>query len=262
MNIKISEAELLEKIKNGKSIAMNCFTLTDNFVKNLESVIRNLLSYYNKLDFLPGIFGTAQELVNWTCLSNKRYFYYKQNDLSIDDEKAYIDNESRFLSTINKLNSESYRNFLVENEMYVHTVFEHSEEGLSIKVHNYTENVVNQEKYLRDYLKQAMNYANVLDYFNDHPEDPQGKNLGLAFSIIILKESGLRPDLMRISKPGKGAYSRIEIPFMNSYHSIRDKILNDESIVPFEKKDLVPEKFKEELELRIKKMSLESVEIL
>lgn len=261
MDKKISESELMEKIKAGKSIAMNCFTLTDIFVKNLEAVVKNILKHYDKLDYLPAIFGTAQELVNWTCLSNKRYFYYKQNDLAFDDADNYIENETRFLATINKMNSENYRKFLVENDMVVHTTFEHNEESLNIKVHNMSENVVNQEQYLREYLKQAMNYSNVLDYFNDHPEDPQGKNLGLAFSIIILKESGLRPDLMRITKSGKGALSRLEIAFQNSYQSIRDKILNDESIVPFERKTLVPAEYQQELENRIKQMSLEEVEI-
>ena len=143
--------------------------------------------------------------------------------------------------------------------MYVHVVFEHEVTGLNVKVHNVSDNTLNQEKYLRNYLKQAMNYTNVLDYFQDHPEDPQGKNLGLAFSIIILKESGLRPDLMRISKAGSGAYSRIEIPFVNEYQSIRDKILKDESIVPFERKSLVPPEFQEELEKRIKSMEIDSL---
>jgi hypothetical protein len=82
--------------------------------------------------------------------------------------------------------------------------------------------------------------------------------MGLAFSIIILKESGLRPDLMRISKAGSGAYSRIEIPFVNEYQSIRDKILKDESIVPFERKSLVPPEFQGELEKRIKSMEVDS----
>lgn len=191
-----------------------------------------------------------------------RYIYYKQNDLDLSDEAAFKDNESRFLSSINKINSVSYRDYLKTNKMYVHTVFEHEETGLNIKVYNVSENTLDQEKYLRAYLKQAMHYTNVLDYFKDHPEDPQGKNIGLAFSIIILKESGLRPDLMRISKAGNGAYSRIEIPFLNSYQSIRDKILKDESIIPFERKSLVPPQFQSDLEKRIKMMAMDSAEFI
>jgi len=146
--------------------------------------------------------------------------------------------------------------------MYVHMVFEHETTGLNIKVYNVSNNTLDQEKYLRSYLKQAMNYTNVLDYFKDHAEDPQGKNMGLAFSIIILKESGLRPDLMRISKSGKGAYSRIEIPFVNTYESIRDRILKDEPIVPFERKSLVPPEFQAELEKRIKSIDMDSFEFI
>lgn len=258
MKNKLTTGTILDGIKEGKAIGMNCFTLTDNFVKNLELILRTILEHYGKIDLLPAIFGTAQELVNWTCLSNMRYIYYKQNDLDLNDEKVFQDTEKRFLSSVNKINSVNYREHLKENNMYVHIAFEHEVTGLNIKVHNVSENTLNQEKYLRSYLKQAMHYTDVLEYFNDHPEDPQGKNMGLAFSVIILKESGLRPDLMRISKAGRGSYSRIEIPFVNEYESIRDKILRDESIVPFERKSLVPPEFQEELEKRIKSMGIDS----
>lgn len=262
MKNKLTENTILDGIHDGKTIAMNCYTLTDNFVKNLEIVLRNILNHYEKIELLPAIFGTTQELVNWTCISNMRYIYYKQNDLDLNDENVFKDNESRFLSSINKINSANYRDYLKTNKMYVHMVFEHEVTGLNVKVYNVSENTLDQEKYLRGYLKQAMNYSNVLDYFKDHPEDPQGKNMGLAFSIIILKESGLRPELMRISKSGKGAYSRIEIPFVNEYESIRDKILKDEKIIPFERKSLVPPEFQAELEKRIKTIGMDSFDFL
>ncbi len=262
MTQKISESELNEGIIEGKTVAMNCFTLTDNFVKNLELVLKKILAYYEREELLPGIFSAAQELINWSSLANKRLVYYKQNELKIEDEKTFIENEAKFLNTINQTNSESYRNFIVENNLFVHTVFEHSIESLNIKVYNSSENVLNQEEFLRNYLKQAMNYENILDYFQDHKEDPQGKNLGLAFSIIILKEAGLRPDLMRISNKGtKGSFSRIEIPFQSSYQSIRDKILKDESIIPFEKSKLVPDEYQNELDNRLKKMFPELIEL-
>lgn len=262
MKNKLTANTILDGIQEGKTIAMNCYTLTDNFVKNLEIVLRNILNHYDKIELLPAIFGTTQELVNWTCISNMRYIYYQQNNLDLNDEKVFKDTEPRFLASINKINSTNYRDYLKTNKMYVHMVFEHEVTGLNVKVYNVSENTLDQEKYLRGYLKQAMNYTNVLDYFKDHPEDPQGKNMGLAFSIIILKESGLRPELMRISKSGKGAHSRIEIPFVNGYESIRDKILKDEMIIPFERKSLVPPEFQAELEKRIKTIGLDSFDFL
>ncbi|MBK8395545.1 MAG: hypothetical protein IPL26_09915 [Leptospiraceae bacterium] len=262
MKNKLTENTILDGIQEGKTIAMNCYTLTDKFVKNLEIVLRSILNHYDKIELLPAIFGTTQELVNWTCISNMRYIYYQQNNLDLNDEEVFKENESRFLNSINKINSANYRDYLKSNDMYVHMVFEHQTTGLNVKVYNVSENTLDQEKYLRTYLKQAMHYSNVLDYFKDHLEDPQGKNMGLAFSIIILKESGLRPDLMRISKSGKGCYSRIEIPFVNEYESIRDKILKDEMIVPFARKSLVPPEFQAELENRIKTIAIDSYDFL
>lgn len=260
---KLTELELLEGIKEGKTIAMNCYTLTDAFVKNLEVVIKHILNQYDKLDLLPAIFGVVQELANWTCISNMRYIYYSQNNLQISSEEEFIKTEPQFLSSINKINTADYRTQLKENKMYAHMVFRHEVTGLQIKVFNLAEKTLDQEKYLRGYLKNAMSYTNILDYFGDHAEDPQGKNLGLAFSLIILKEAGLRPELMRISRSGQQfAYSRLEIPFIASYESIRDKILNDEPIHPFERKSLVPPEYQKQLEEKIKQMPLDSYEFM
>ena len=89
MKNKLTENTILDGIHDGKTIAMNCYTLTDNFVKNLEIVLRNILNHYEKIELLPAIFGTTQELVNWTCISNMRYIYYKQNDLDLNDENVF-----------------------------------------------------------------------------------------------------------------------------------------------------------------------------
>ena len=50
--------------------------------------------------------------------------------------------------------------------MYVHVVFEHEVTGLKCKKSTmFPITRLNPEKYLRNYLEQAMNYTNVLDYF-------------------------------------------------------------------------------------------------
>ena len=65
--------------------------------------------------------------------------------------------------------------------------------------------------------------------------------MGLAFSLLMLKEEQLRPELMRMGNIGDINTSRLEIPFDSSFQSIRDRIMNDEEITPFEKKPLIPE---------------------
>ena len=58
MKNKLSANTILDGIKEGKTITMNCYTLTDNFVKkNLETVLRNIPQHYEKTDLLPAILG-------------------------------------------------------------------------------------------------------------------------------------------------------------------------------------------------------------
>lgn len=257
MRKNITEEELIEAIEKGLKIGLNCYTPVSSFLKNLETILRFILNHYNKIDLLPTIFGVLQELVAFSCKSNMRYIFYKKNGYELTSIEKFQELEPLFLKEVStQETSLQYRQELILNKMNVQTVLEHTEIGLNVRVYNKSEEQLNQDFYIRDYLRKAMKYESINEYFQDHPEDPDGKNMGLAFSIILLKEAGLRPDLMRFGKPGLGAYSRIEIPFVNEYKSIRDRILNDESIVPFEKPNLIPPQFREQFEARLKEMGI------
>lgn len=254
----ISEEELTEAIEKGLKIGLNCYTPVSSFLKNLEIVLRLILNYYQKNEFLSTIFGVLQELVAFSCKSNMRYVFYRRNGYELTSMETFQEVEPLFLREISTTEKFlEYRQELILHKMNVQTVIDHSELALNVRVYNKSEEQLNQDFYVRDYLRKAMKYENINEYFQDHPEDPDGKNIGLAFSIILLKEAGLRPDLMRFGKPGLGNYSRIEIPFVNEYKSIRDRILNDETIVPFEKPNLIPPQFREQFEARLKEMRIQ-----
>lgn len=252
MKKNITEEELEAGIRKGQKIGLNCYTPVSSFLRNLETVIKLVLRQYEKPDLLPTIFGVVQELIAFSCTSNMRYVFYAKNGFSLDSKDKFLEIEPLFLKEVSSQKSFSFREELINRKMNIQIIIEHNEIALNIKVYNKSEDQLDQEFFVRDYLRKAMQYADVNEYFQDHPEDPQGRNIGLAFSIILLKEAGLRPDLMRFGRPGVGGYSRIEIPFTTDYKSLRDRILNDESIVPFEKPNLIPPQFKEQFEERKK----------
>jgi hypothetical protein len=249
----ITEEELALGIQKGLRIGLNCYTPVSSFLKNLETVLRLVLKQYEKPDLLPTIFGVVQELISFSCTSNMRFVFYEKNGHSLDSKEKFLELEPLFLKEVGSSSrSYSFREELIKRKMNIQTIIEHNDIALNIKVYNKSEHQLDQEFFIRDYLRKAMQYTDVNQYFEDHPEDNQGKNMGLAFSVILLKEAGLRPDLMRFGKPGAGGHSRIEIPFVVEYKSIRDRILNDEPLVPFEKPNLIPPQFLEQYEERKK----------
>jgi hypothetical protein len=259
MKIK-KELELLPAIKEGLSVEMRCYTVTSQFLKNLEITLRSILISYNKAVFFTALFGALQEMIRWSCLANMRTLYYQASDLSLNPSKdVFIENEPGFLSTVSSHSIPEYRKRLKDNSMYIQCLIRHSYSGLSIQIFNHSKFTLNQEEYLRKYLEKAMKYSNIMEYFEDFPTDRDGRAMGLAFSIILLKEAGLRSELMRVGRTGsEGGYSRIEIPFDESFRSIRDLILNDEIITPFEPKPIVPPEYQEELQKRLSKLKEES----
>lgn len=254
MKEKITEQFIAQAVSEGKSFDMRCFTVTTAYLKNLEIILRNILRQYQKESLFPAIFGVVQELNRWSSLANMRYLYFYDNGLQLNEDNVLL-HEKDFLSTVNAASMAEYRNKLKQNQMIIRTLIGYSEHGLKVEVFNLSKNGLSQEGYLRDYLKKAMGYEDIMQYFQDHPEDQDGRAMGLAFSIILLKEAGLRPELMRMGKSSNtGGYSRIEIPFDKSFQSIRDKILNDEPIIPFENAKLVPPEFENQLKEKLAEM--------
>ncbi|MEM7180529.1 MAG: hypothetical protein AAF518_06430 [Spirochaetota bacterium] len=251
----ITEKEINQAVADGKSFDMRCYTVTSAYLKNLEIIIRNILQKYEKANLFPAIFGVIQELNRWSSIANMRYLFFHDNGLDLKDGGGYQKHEADFLSTINTESILGYREKLKKQDMYIRSLIKHNEHGLHIEVFNHSKTILSQEAYLRDYLRRAMSYTDIMEYFEDHPEDKQGRAMGLAFSIILLKEAGLRPELLRLGKvSSSGGYSRIEIPFDESYRSIRDKILNDEPIIPFENTRLVPPEYEKQLQEKLSQM--------
>ena len=259
MKIK-KELELLPAIKEGFSLEMRCFTVTSPFLKNLEIALRNILISYNKTVFFTALFGALQEMIRWSCLANMRTLYYQASELPLSPSReVFLENEPGFLSTVSSHSIPEYRKRLKQHSMFIQCLIKHSYSGVNIQIFNHSKFSLNQEEYLRKYLEKAMKYSNIMEYFEDFPTDKDGRAMGLAFSIILLKEAGLRTELMRVGKTGtEGGYSRIEIPFDESFKSIRDLILNDEIITPFETKPIVPLEYQAELQKRLSQLKEEN----
>ncbi|EMO02540.1 hypothetical protein LEP1GSC116_0707, partial [Leptospira interrogans serovar Icterohaemorrhagiae str. Verdun HP] len=110
-------------------------------------------------------------------------------------------------------------------DLFLKVIIRHNHTGLAAEVFNNSKSIPFIEERLRKYLASAMEYKNLMDYYNSYPEDKEGKNLGLAFSILMLRETGLKPELLRISSRNDVHISRLEIPFGEEYKSIRKQIL-------------------------------------
>ncbi|KAA1269012.1 hypothetical protein FH589_17545 [Leptospira interrogans] len=216
---------LLRAIEAGTKIELDGYILNDSFRSNLEKFVKLCLENYNKNDLAPVVYSVIQEMLLRATVSNLREYFCQENGIDFFDQNSFDSSEEQFRKLLNTLDLKTVRDSLKSKGLFLKVIIRHNHTGLAAEVFNNSKSIPFIEERLRKYLASAMEYKNLMDYYNSYPEDKEGRNLGLAFSILMLRETGLKPELLRISSRNDVHISRLEIPFGEEYKSIRKQIL-------------------------------------
>ncbi|EMO91192.1 hypothetical protein [Leptospira noguchii] len=217
---------LLRAIETGTKIELDGYILNDSFRSNLEKFVKLCLENYNKNDLAPVVYPVIQEMLLRATVSNLREYFCQENGIDFLDQNLFDYSEEQFRIFLNTLDHRAVRNSLKSNGLFLKVIIRHNHTGLAAEVFNNSKPIPFIEERLRKYLASAMEYKNLMDYYNSYPEDKEGRNLGLAFSILILRKTGLKPELLRFSSGEDIHVSRLEIPFGEEYKSIRKQTRN------------------------------------
>ncbi|AXR69663.1 hypothetical protein [Leptospira mayottensis] len=223
----------LKMIKAGARIELTGYVFNNIFRLHLEKFVSLCLKNYDKNDLTPFVCSVIQEMLLRAGISNLREYFFQEIDFL--NQNSFDYNEEEFRKFLNTLDLRSVRNSLKAKGLFLKVIIRHNHTMLIAEVLNNSKAIPSMEESLKQYIAFSMEYKDLMDYYKFYPEDKEGKDLGLAFSILTLREIGLKPELFRIST-GEGIYtSRIEIPLEGKYGSIREQILNDKEIFPFPK---------------------------
>ena len=223
------ESTLSEAIGRGSPVELQGHTLTESYQNRLEMAVRLVLGQYAKDELVPIVNSVVQELVLWASLANMRQVYFEEHGMDPRDPVMAAAHEDDFQRSLNMESMRSYREGARHRGLVLRTRLTHNEAGLRIEVMNNALHSEHHEQRLRRLLREAMSYEDVMEYFKDNPEDTDGRHLGLALSLLMLREENLRPELMRIGRSEDATTnSRLEIPFDTGFRSIREMLLNDE----------------------------------
>ena len=240
MSAPITDLDLENAAVTGKTLEIRGFTLTPKLQNSMERVLRILLIHYDQSGHFPVVYAVVQELALWASLANMRQVYFEEHGLDLGDDGQLNANEADFRGSLSPSSVFDYRRKIRERGLFLAIRIVHGAPGIRFEIMNNAVHNEALEERLRSGLRQAMTYSDIMEYFRDHPEDDIGRDVGLAFSIQMLREQNLRPELMRLGQKDGGQVSRLEIPFDSSFESIRDRILNDEVITPFGTHSLIP----------------------
>lgn len=236
------ENALREAVGRGSPVELQGHTLTESYQNRLELAVRVILARYSKDELVPIVNSVVQELALWASMANMRQVYFEEHGLDPRDPVACAAHEDDFQKSLTMDSMRSYKEGARNRGLILRTRITHNDAGIRCEVLNNSLHSEYHEERLRRLLREAMEYKDVMEYFRDNPDDPDGRHLGLAFSVLMLREEHLRPELMRIGRSDETiTNSRLEIPFDTGFRSIREMLLKDELPQLFEASAPIPQ---------------------
>ncbi|EPG73343.1 hypothetical protein LEP1GSC058_2776 [Leptospira fainei serovar Hurstbridge str. BUT 6] len=233
MNLEFAKwNRLIQAMEARKRIVLHGVVLSSFYKTNLENYLRFCLEFYRKTDLLPPLLSLLSTLLERAYRENclDSYFKSKGWNSASDD---FAEREEEFRNTWDFSDPLSVRPVLKEQGFYLKTTISHNQTGLAVEISNNAIIPLESEEDLTEYLSRAKSYQNISEYYEDYPFDEEGKEIGLALSLVQFKEIGIKPNILRYDTPEGMHVFRIELPFGEKYESLVERIEKDEELLPF-----------------------------
>ncbi len=217
------EQNLQVAINDGKIIHLISYSMSSDIEQKMDAVIKSILNKYEQESYKSLVYTCVKELaINGTKANLKRIFFEEQS-LNINLEKDYNKGMEQYKEFMNEDMAKKYGRMARDRGLYVRITFYYEKEGIRIEVVNNTNITSQEEKRLREKMSKIMQYDSLLDFYMDNEDNTEGAGMGLALITTMLKSENIDPHLFRIMTTDEKTIARIEIPFTQSFVSIREK---------------------------------------
>ncbi|TGK22386.1 hypothetical protein EHO61_00985 [Leptospira fluminis] len=234
MNLEFAKwNRLIQAMEAGKKIILHGIVLSGTYKTNLENYLRFCLEFYQKSDLLSPLLSLLSTLLERAHQENCLDSYFRTKGWNSSESDTLLEREEEFWRSWDFSDPMSARSLLKEQGFYLRTVLSHNPTGIAVEISNNAIVPSESEEDLTEYLSRAKSYQNVSDYYEDYPFDEEGRQIGLALSLVQFKEIGIRPSLLRFDTPDGEHVFRAELPFGEKYESLTKRLSQDEEVRPF-----------------------------
>lgn len=173
------------------------------------------------------LFNVIMELVSNAVKANLKRVFFERNGYDATDPASYHRGIEHFAASYRHTNTNEYRQALKELELQVSIDMDLDADRLLIHVRNNTLMLAEEERRIRTKLAQAMGTKDIMNFYIEFGDETEGKGLGLAMVILLIKDLGFDPALFRVFHDEDKTIARLEFPLSANYVAIRDRAKRD-----------------------------------
>lgn len=199
--------------------------ILDNFVRD------SLLGWTKDLETNLQIDGLSHtlhfvlmELIGNAVKANLKRVYFKKNNYDVADAESYRRGVEAFMADYNSIDEDEYKAAMRQMDFDVQVKVDVNSERLLIFVENTTVMLEEEERRIRSKLAGSSDIQNIVDFSMHYGDDTEGRGLGLAMIVLLMKDLGFDPNFFRVYQNGEKTIARLEFPLDKDYVPIRERI--------------------------------------
>lgn len=144
--------------------------------------------------------------------ANQKRMVFKEAGLDIKDPDQYLIGMERFKEELIS-KKDLYADLLEQNGLYVLITFGFNQNSFLLKVSNNVGILPEEDQRIQERISKARSYNDLSEVFENHGDESEGAGLGLAMSLLMLKNEGIEGDSYRIKSEEGITSAYIKIPF-------------------------------------------------
>lgn len=200
------------------------FELLDEPEKNELQILCDRLENELEIEGLSfTLFYVIMELISNAVRANiKRVFFHKHH-FTYSDLPSYEKGLEAFRAELDAMNWASHQEYLRQQNLSVRVETDLDDERLLVYVENNAPLFDEEELRIREKLAESMIMNDLADFSTHFGDDTEGKGLGLAMVVSLIRDLGFDPDNFRVFHDGEKTTARIEFPLAVDYTPIRKR---------------------------------------
>ncbi|MEM7184617.1 MAG: histidine kinase [Spirochaetota bacterium] len=220
------EARITKLVANRQKLSIKSSKINAEFERYLLSIVKAILQKHSKNQFTDMLYTITKELAINASKANQKRIFFEDHGLNISNPEDYTKGIVLFKNEFSDSMAEEYGRKCQKRGIYVQVNFFFQAPGMYVEVINNTPVIKEEEVRLREKMKKAMEYNDIAEFYMDNMDNTEGAGLGIALTMILMKNESIDPNLFRIITKPQETVARIELPFTEEYESIRSKEQN------------------------------------
>ena len=220
--------QIKELVHSRDNLTLRSSKMNTEFEHYLLVVIKEILDKVANGNYVDMLYTIIKELAINAVKANQKRIFFEDNQLDIANTEDYEKGMTLYKSKFSESMVTEYGKKCQIRGIYIQINFRYNQDGLCVEVINNTPVIKVEEVRLREKMRKSMEYNDIAEFYMDNMDNTEGAGLGIALTMILLKNEGVDPNLFRIITRPTETIARLEIPLTEKYVTIRSGEIKDQ----------------------------------